>query len=199
MDMAQGKRRSLTSADWTEAALDAIARGGLAAVSVEAIAKTLATTKGSFYWHFADRDALLAAALELWEQRDTELVIVTLDQTDDVAERLRLLLRRVFTAVRADSRPAAGTVELALQASATHPIVAPVLARVTRRRLAYVTSLFSALGLSGAQARERALLAYTSFLGHAQIAHATPDLVPVGRAFTNHVNRLVDVLVDVDA
>ena len=51
--------------------------------------------------------------------------------------------------------------------------------------------------MSPARARDRGLLAYTAFLGHAQLAHATPELVPVGRAFSTHVARVVETLVDV--
>ena len=178
-----GRRESLTAADWTEAALDALARGGLAAVAVEPLAKELGATKGSFYWHFADRQALLQATLELWERRDTERVIAAIDETEDAETRLRNLLRLAFISVRDGSAVGAGTVELALQASAAHPLVAPTLDRVTKRRLATLTRLYTELGLSRAAARDRGLLAYTAFLGHAQLAHATPDLLPSGRAF----------------
>lgn len=198
MFVAGEKRATLTSDDWTRAALDALARGGLAAVVVEPLAKELGTTKGSFYWHFADRNALIAASLTRWEQRDTDLVIAAVEQDDDAVARLRSLLHLVFGAVRVGDSPGAGSVELALQANATHPLVAPVLGRVTGRRLAYLTTLFTELGLSPARARDRGLLAYSAFLGHAQLAHATPGVLPEGRAFATHVRRLIDVLVRVD-
>lgn len=198
MVMANGKRASLTADDWTVAALDALARGGLAAVAVEPLAKSLGTTKGSFYWHFADRNALIDAALERWEQRDTDRVIAATGQAPDVASRLRELLRLVFTAVLDDSGASAGSVELALQASATHPPVARVLARVTERRLGYLNSLFGELGLSKDQARDRSLLAYAAFLGHAQLAHSTPELMPAGRALAVHVDRVIETLTGVE-
>jgi AcrR family transcriptional regulator len=188
----------LTANDWTVAALDALARGGLAAVAVEPLAKSLGTTKGSFYWHFADRNALIEAALERWEQRDTERVIAVADQAPDVVTRLRDLLRLVFTAVQGDSGLGAGSVELALQANATHPLVAPTLARVTERRLAYLNSLFADLGLSDGRARDRALLAYAAFLGHAQLAHSTPKLMPVGKALSTHVDQVIETLTAID-
>jgi AcrR family transcriptional regulator len=195
MAMASGKRDVLTPADWAEAALSALARGGVAAVAVEPLAKELRTTKGSFYWHFADRGALLEAALELWEREDTDRVIAAIDDSKDAVVRLRGLLRAAFTSVVDGSAGRVGTVELALQASASHPSVARTLDRVTKRRLALLAQLFSELGLSKARARDRALLAYTAFLGHAQLAHATPGLLPTGRAFTGHVDRVVDTLV----
>ncbi len=190
----------MSADDWTEAALAELARGGLPAVAVEPLAKALGTTKGSFYWHFADRNALVAAALARWEQRDTDRVIASVDPAEDVATRLRRLLQLTFTSVQdGTARGAgAGAVELALQASASHPLVAPTLARVTKRRLAYLTSLFTELGLTPARARDRGLLAYAAFLGHAQLAHATPELVPKGRAFTTHVDQVVEALVNVE-
>ena len=65
---------------------------------------------------------------------------------------------------------------------------------MTKRRLAFLTRLYIELGLSPARARDRGLLAYTSFLGHAQLAHATPELLPRGRAFTAHVDQVTETL-----
>src|SRR6266699_616553 len=62
------ERKTLTRADWTGAALDALARDGLRAVAVEPLAERLGATKGSFYWHFRDRNALLEAAVAQWER-----------------------------------------------------------------------------------------------------------------------------------
>jgi len=196
MAMVKVKRESLTPADWAEAALEALARGGLAAVAVEPLAKALETTKGSFYWHFADRNALLEATLTLWELRDTDRVIAAIDESQDVLTRLRNLLRLAFTSVHDGSAGAVGTVELALQASTSHPPVATALLRVTERRLTALTRLYTELGLSKARARDRGLLAYTAFLGHAQLAHATPDLLPRGRAYAAHVEQAVEALVN---
>ena len=198
MEMQEGKRESLTTDDWTREALVALARGGLATVAVEQLAKQLGTTKGSFYWHFADREALIAAVLALWEERDTDLVIAATERGDDATTRLRNLLQLAFGAVRADPDPSAGSVELALQANATHPLVAATLRRVTERRLAYLTTLFTQLGMSPARARDRGLLAYSAFLGHAQLVHATPGVLPKGRAFDTYVRRVVDTLIRVD-
>ncbi|MBF4769410.1 TetR/AcrR family transcriptional regulator [Nocardioides agariphilus] len=195
MDMVKVKRESLARADWVDASLQALSRGGLAAVAVEPLAKQLHTTKGSFYWHFADRNDLLEATLQLWEQRETELVIASLDVTADAATRLRSLLRLAFMSVMVNPAHGRGSVELALQSSASEPMVAATLDRVTRRRVAQLTELFTELGLTRSQARDRGLLAYTAFLGHLQLAHATPEMLPRGRAFSAHVNQIVETLV----
>jgi AcrR family transcriptional regulator len=183
-------RKRLTPGDWTAAALAALGRGGIAAVAVEPIAASLGATKGSFYWHFSNREALLEAALREWERLDTEEVIALVEAEPDVRRRLRLLLT---VAVRGHDSPGE-RVELALQPSARHPLVAPVLARVTARRLDYLTAQFVALGFSPAQAEQRSLLAYTASLGHAQLAHATPQSTPSRDALPAYVDFVITTL-----
>ena len=59
---------------WASEALKAMARGGVAAVAVEPLARALGVTKGSFYWHFKNRDALIAAALERLEHNNAAAI-----------------------------------------------------------------------------------------------------------------------------
>ena len=178
-------RQRLSASDWTAAALDALAEGGLAAVAVEPIATRLGTTKGSFYWHFANRDALLTAALERWERTDTEDVITYVEGAPAGTARLRALIAGAVGTRVGD----AARVELALQATARHPLVAPVLARVTRRRLEYLAELFVGLGFPPDEAGRRSRLAYTSYLGLAQLAHATPEEADLSPAYLDTMIR----------
>jgi AcrR family transcriptional regulator len=171
----RGGRSRLTADDWTAAALTAMAGGGLAAVAVEPLAARLGATKGSFYWHFANRDALIEAAVQRWEREHTEGVITYLETVPDPLARLRLLIETVLESA---TLPVAGNIELAMLATADHPHVAPVLARVTERRVAYTAGLFEALGWPKAEARRRGLLAVTAYLGYAQMAHVAPGALP---------------------
>jgi AcrR family transcriptional regulator len=184
-------RKRLTAQDWTAAALAALARGGIAAVAVEPLAASLGTTKGSFYWHFGSRDALLEAALLEWERTDTDDVIKLVETEPDIRRRLRKLLA---VAVGGGAERPGERVELALQPTAGHPLVAPVLARVTARRLGYLTELFVALDFPPDEARQRSLLAYTAYLGHAQLAHATPDAAPAGDALPAYIDAVIATL-----
>src|SRR5436309_10975695 len=109
MGMAQERLRP---EDWASAALAAIGSGGLAAVAVEPLATRLGTTKGSFYWHFANRDALLTAALERWERTGTEDVIAYVEAQPTGPARLRALIAGAVGTRTGD----AARVELALQA-----------------------------------------------------------------------------------
>ena len=173
---ASGQRR-LTRDDWITAALAAIADGGLAAVGVEPLAARLGATKGSFYWHFENRDALLEAAISRWEQETTTDVVAEITAARDApASQFRRLVAGVIERAEQDR------VGPALLASAAHPAVAPTLERITAARLNLITMVFRRLGFPPAQARRRALLAYSSYLGHGQLAHSTPGALPSTKA-----------------
>ncbi|UYB38970.1 TetR/AcrR family transcriptional regulator [Streptomyces sp. Je 1-4] len=198
MDMAQQRvkapggssaRQRLTARDWADAALAAMGEGGLAAVAVEPLAARLGTTKGSFYWHFSNRDALIEAALERWEEAGTEAVITEVEAEPDPGRRLRLLLWQATTLAATDP------LEVSLLASAADPRVAATLARVTDRRIGYVAALFEALGFPGDEARHRGLLAYTAYLGHAQLGHAVPQSLPTDAARDRYLDGVIDTLV----
>src|SRR3954451_21711575 len=113
MDMREERtgqsRKRLTARDWADAALAAIGERGLAGVAVEPLAARLGTTKGSFYWHFGGRDALLEAALARWERTDTEDVITAVQAEPDAGGQLRRLL-----AIAIGGGQRSGAVELAL-------------------------------------------------------------------------------------
>lgn len=180
----------LSRDDWASAALDALSGGGLAAVAVEPLAVRLGTTKGSFYWHFRSRDELIAAALELWRQASTTSVIERVEAGDTSA---RGRLRRLFTQVF--SPAARTTADLALLADAEHPLVAPILADVTAQRLDYITALFRQLDFGPAQARRRALFAYSAYLGQLQLQRSAPDLLPrTGPAATAFADEVLAAL-----
>jgi AcrR family transcriptional regulator len=169
--------RRLTRDDWITAALGAIADGGLAAVAVEPLAVRLGATKGSFYWHFENRDALLEAAIRRWEKETTTDVVAEITAAHDApASQFRRLVTGVITRAEQDR------VGPALLASAAHPVVAPALERVTAARLNLIATVLRRLGFPPAEARRRALLVYSAYLGHGQLAHSTPGVLPATRA-----------------
>ncbi len=187
----------LTADDWTAAALEAMAGGGLAAVAVEPLATRLGATKGSFYWHFANRDALIEAAVLRWEREHTEAVIGLINAQPGPLARLRLLVGLVLRSTVLEED---GSIELAMLATADHPHVAPVLARVTERRVAYTAGLFAALGWPPEEARRRGLLAVTAYLGYAQLAHVARGTLPATEADRDsYVDQVVRLLTASDA
>lgn len=158
--------------DWLRAALAALAATGVSGVTVDPLAKVLGVTRGSFYWHFKDRDALLEEALLLWESESTLGFIEELAAVPDPRARLEALFYGALT------DESVGGLEPAIVAHARHPVVAAVLARVTERRLDYLTALFVEIGLDNATARRQAVGTYAAYLGWIELRRAAPDIAP---------------------
>jgi AcrR family transcriptional regulator len=176
---------------------------GLSGIAVEPLAKSLGATKGSFYWHFRDREELITAALERWEQEGTEAVIATLQPVADARARLRQLLTALFvtprganspSALKADAEHKAVDISIALTADPEHPAVAEVIARVTARRVSYIADQLRDVGIAADEAHRRALLAYTAYLGSSTLARSAPGTMPHGRDAERWVESMLSVL-----
>lgn len=154
----------LSAEDWAREALDQIAEQGVASVAVEPLARRLGVTKGSFYWHFPSRDALLQAALERWETVEQEEVFGSLEKVTDPRERLRALFQVVAHEVKSH------IIYSELLKALDHPAVSPVIGRVSERRLDYLTASFRQAGLSRTDAQHRARLAYAAYVGFLQLS-----------------------------
>jgi AcrR family transcriptional regulator len=151
----------LDAGAWIAAAFDALAEGGIDAVRVEPLAKSLAITKGSFYWHFADRRALIDAMLAAW----TEGRIAAIRQQTERGEPAAVLrtLADLYTR-HANLRGLA--IELAIRSLArTGEPAAKAVREVDRERLAHVGKLFAALGWPRGEAQARAILFYSYLFG----------------------------------
>jgi AcrR family transcriptional regulator len=161
------------------------------AVAVEPLAARLGATKGSFYWHYKDRESLVRAALDLWEQQQTEAVIGALSQLDGPAARLRALIDLVLTYPGHEEDPV-----VALARDVRHPAVAAALERVTRRRIDYITAQLTELDMPGPEAARRAAVAYAAYVGWWQLRGLVPDVVPHGAAARQHAAVLRELLGD---
>lgn len=183
-------RERLDRDAWTRAALEVLGERGVAGLAIEPLARSLGTTKGSFYWHFRDREDLIRAALERWEGEETDAVIAMLGPLPDGRARLQELLTAIFLTH--------GDVvdrSIGLAAHPGHPAVEEVLARVTRRRIDYVAEQLMAAGIGQEEARHRAVLAYTAYLGYSTMVRSTPGVLPRQEQAAAFVDSLVRLLV----
>jgi AcrR family transcriptional regulator len=167
----KSRQRPLTPDDWARAALGVIARRGVDAVAVESVAAELGATKGSFYWHFKNRDALIQAALDRWEQRWTESVIEELEREPDPARRLKKIIAAAFELGPADRA------EIALMANPDHPAALLAVRRVAERRITYMSKQLERLGWDAGDALDRAVLLYYVYVGYLQMTHVAPHVV----------------------
>jgi AcrR family transcriptional regulator len=173
----------LTREDWIDAALEAIARGGLSAVAVEPLAASLGVTKGSFYAHFGGRDELVAAARAAWVESPRADGLPELESISDPRARLAEVLK---IATRF-SQSGAPSVHMRLLGELHDPRVRGAVSRVTESRLASLSAMYRELGFTRARAAHRARLFYAAYVGLLQMAREAPE----GRMTEQEIRRFV--------
>jgi hypothetical protein len=71
--------------------------------------------------------------------------------------------------------------------AADDPAVAAALARAADLRVAFMAKAFRELGLSRARARRQAVLAYSTYVGRAQLGRHAPEVLGDQRALARHI------------
>lgn len=173
----------LTREDWVAAAYERFSADGITAVAVEPVARALGATKGSFYWHFADRRALVDAVLDRWRELETERLIGDVERIQPAAARLAGLLELI--AHRTGQRSG----ERTLYADATGP-VREFVSSVTERRVSYLASLVEASGVEPGEARRRAVLVVSAVIGYQQLVSSGWDAASDPRSLIDTLHVL---------
>lgn len=175
---------SVSRDQWLAAAVAALAEGGVAAVRVEVLATRLGVTKGSFYWHFRDRAALLEGLLALWED---ETIWLVSEASLAAAPRDRLVRFFELVAERRDYPP-----DVEIQAWARHDIdVAKRVEATERRRLDFITGELRASGFDDAEAARRGRAAYLATQGWVEWVSRGMERYDSLPDFTRHLFDLV--------
>lgn len=186
-------RTTLTPERWIEAATEVLVDQGIDHVRVDVLAGQLAVTRGSFYWHFRDREDLLRRVLQAWRDLATVQLTQRLGQaSDDPRAQLRDVISLPF---RGRAALRAARIELAIRAWARRDAMArQALDEADSARIAYIAQIFSSLGFGIVEARSRAFLLYTYVVGESQISTAGPASVREERS--RFVERLLLQSVD---
>lgn len=144
--------------DWVSAGIEILSSNGIEAVRVEALARKLGITKGSFYWHFKNRQDLAEAILDEWEARQSDWNTQGEGVSNPVERWARLF--ELF------SRPDYARLEMAISSWARQDQnVARRVANAERKRLAYLSRVFKEIGFAPGQAAEWASAAMFLYLG----------------------------------
>jgi AcrR family transcriptional regulator len=164
-------RASLTPTDWVQAATAMLVDQGVDAVRVDVLARQLGVTRGSFYWHFKDRDHLLRALLQAWREQTTEILTRRLEgASNDAMAQLRDVLSLPH---RGRSAQRAARIELAIRAWARRDDLArQFVDESDASRIAYIAQIFSSLGFAAGEARHRAVMAYSLDVACSQLTTA---------------------------
>ncbi|WP_343224027.1 TetR/AcrR family transcriptional regulator [Oceanobacter mangrovi] len=149
--------------DWVDAAYEMLIGAGVDAVKVVPLAKKMKTSRTSFYWLFKDRDEVLAALLERWQQQNTPALLkqAGLYAADAVEGMLNVfdcwLDQQLF-----DSE-----LEYAIRSwSLQEEQVSTAVKEADEVRLAALREMFERLGFVGLEADTRARTVYLLQIGY---------------------------------
>ena len=160
---AKKPRTPLDRDAWVAGATEVLAEEGIAGLRVEVLAKRLKVTKGSFYWHFADRRDLLLAVLSHWKEgRIRDIIKQTRAQPGHELAQIYHVID-VYSA----SRSRRGMlIELAVRDWARRdPEASVIVAEVDDVRLRCARDLFLACGVPMDEASSRCMLLYAYVFG----------------------------------
>ncbi|MDZ4087237.1 MAG: TetR/AcrR family transcriptional regulator [Tabrizicola sp.] len=175
--------------DWVLAALRALVRGGIGAVRVEALAREIGATKGSFYWHFKDLGELHQVMLELWEEVGTQRLTAAV-RASGLDPRGQLMLLVDMVSVRPGEAVGGVEVEPALRDwGRNDPRARAVLERVDRQRLQDIAEFLRGVGVRDGELLPKAQLIYAAVIGLEQLRLTTG--AEMGPALRSLVARLI--------
>lgn len=174
---ANGTRaaNSLGPADWLRVAQSVLIHKSVDAVRIDVLAKELKVTRGSFYWHFKDRDDLLQRLLIRWRDEATEQVISRFERRG--AEPRELIHELFSLPFRGRAAHEAASIELAIRAWARRDQMArQALDTVDAQRLSYISQCLSSIStLTIAESRNRAFVLYGYLVAESLLQHHGSD------------------------
>jgi AcrR family transcriptional regulator len=163
---------------WLDAAYDLLVEGGVEAVKVMPLAERLGLSRTSFYWHFPDREALLAGLVARWEAKNTANLVARCEApAATISEAMLNLIDAWVDPALFDSR-----LEFAMRTwSLTDPAVAAAMALADATRIAASTALFLRFGYAPTEADTRARTLYLTQVGYIALRSQESFDVRMGR------------------
>lgn len=163
-----------SKASWISAGLTALENGDPSVLRAEPLAKQLKTTKGSFYWHFADVPTYRDAVIDSWRTDALNEIVKQLSTGGTPEQRLH-----AFGAHILDDH-----VDPAMRIWAkSHTHARQTVTQIDEQRLTYISTLLASLGVANPAF---ALAVYGALIGAPTVqADTTPS-----QAFT----ALIDLI-----
>ena len=162
-------KTSLKAEDWLDEALKVLAKEGANAVAVEPLAKRLGVTKGSFYWHFKNRDMLITELLKFWEVIEQDYIEDYFQRFPDPIERLKAILTIL---VDDDINK---YVFLALANGVNDPVFGGAYQKAVSRRLQLFEEIYLSMGIVKSHATHQALKIYCQYFGLIKLSVDQPS------------------------
>lgn len=148
---------------WLDTAYELLVEGGVEAVKVMPLAERLGLSRTSFYWHFPDREALLAGLVDRWRAKNTGNLVARCEApAATIAEAMLNLIDCWVDPALFDSR-----LEFAMRTWAlTDPAVESAMTEADATRIAALAALFQRFGYDETEADTRARTLYLTQVGY---------------------------------
>jgi AcrR family transcriptional regulator len=179
--MSDENRANLERQDWIRAAYTVFTQEGVERVRVLTLAEHLGITRGSFYWHFKNRDELLQALIAVWQQKNTGELLAACASSRDFTDRM-LAIADCWTNENLFD-PALDT---AMRNWGTHdPKIGQLVHEEDQKRLAAFQKMFAEHGCGHTEAVIRARVFYFTQVGYyaLELGEALPERLKLYRDY----------------
>jgi AcrR family transcriptional regulator len=171
--------------DWIQAAFSRLSAQGVESVRVEILARDLGATKGSFYWHFKDREDLLLRMLLQWEEEEMRWLEAAREPNSGAAARWARFIDR-------SGSPDHARLEVSFRAWARRDErIASRVATVEAKRRGHIVSVLRDVGFTPSSAERWSEVALLVYLGWMDRATRDPGFQLTGGGLGEFLSDLI--------
>ena len=163
VESTPGPAAQLSRDAWIALARRQLIETGLEGLKVDRLAKIMGVTRGSFYWHFKDRDDLLDALLASWRDANTAPFEAVLSSHADRPERKLLEFFRIWLDPARFDAAFDGAVREWARSSKTAERMLQV---ADKLRMDSLRQIFAAMGYDDLESEVRARIVYYHQVGY---------------------------------
>lgn len=154
-------RKQLQRFDWLRQALETFVAEGIDAVRITRLADDLGVTRGSFYWHFENREDLIDALVRFWKDKNTPAIARAANEASNLADGIFRFFETCIDAALFDPR-----LDLAIREwSRRSPVIRARLDREDTARIEALRDFYTRFGFAMPDALIRARVLYYSQIG----------------------------------
>jgi AcrR family transcriptional regulator len=174
--------------NWIRAAFVRLASEGIESVRIELLARDLGVSKGSFYWHFRDREDLLTCVLDRWEADEVDWLAATDVKMRAAARWARFVEHcadlnhaRLESAVRGWAR----------RDEAMSTRISARISGIDKKRTAHIASVLRDIGFTAPSAASWSDLALLVYLGWLDRVTRDAEFQSTGRGLGEFLSDLI--------
>jgi len=182
------KAAPLQPDNWVRAAFARLANEGIESVRIELLARDLGVSKGSFYWHFRDREDLLTCVLDRWEADEVDWLAAT-DVKMRAAARWARFVEHCADLNRARLESAVRGWAQRDEGMSTR--ISTRIAGIDKKRTAHIASVLRDIGFTVASAASWSELALLVYLGWLDRVVRDTEFQSAGRGLGEFLSDLI--------